>query len=284
MPQMSATHSLNVWGELPRTSIRYSCVSCHTRHVIVCCPACRCGQKFHGGASRIAHHALGLNRMAKCKTTSGNALEIIKEIKEDMDQHQAKKQRAQAVREVNCAAEAIHHTNTTGSLAVNHIANPATDAMCVPLSDAFASLGTPTSNPLLVSEGSLASSGYSMVSSASALQRNFTTSTSNSLTAKSTSNTSGSSAHANKPRQTQLSFMQNNADFVDQAISRFFYGCNIPASIIGHPLFLKMCHALRFAPRDGYRFPDRRALYGPLLEQCVTHSFGLRRSHYVKRS
>ena len=63
--------------------------STDARNPLVKCMGC--GHQFKGGASRIASHALGINRMVACSTTDGNALEIIKEIRAGMNEHQAKK-------------------------------------------------------------------------------------------------------------------------------------------------------------------------------------------------
>lgn len=213
--------------------------STDARNPLVKCMGC--GHQFKGGASRIASHALGINRMVACSTTDGNALEIIEEIRAGMNENQAKKQRTQAVKEVNLAAGV---TSTT-------LSNKAPDAVralsstCTTVASASSGLASHTD------AASVCSCTLSSAASSGCLL-----------------STEKRGAPASL-RQSELTFETLNAAHVDQAVSRFFYGCNIPAAIISHPLFIKMCLALRVAPRDSYRVPDRRALYGHLLDRCV---------------
>ena len=53
---------------------------------------------------------------------------------------------------------------------------------------------------------------------------------------------------------------------LDLAISRFFYGCNIPFAVVEHELFKNMITALR----PGYQPPPRKALPDNLLDSVST--------------
>lgn len=73
------------------------------------------------------------------------------------------------------------------------------------------------------------------------------------------------------PQQSQtgaINFHPASAADVEGAIARFFYACNISAATIDHPQFKRMVQKLRTAP-PSFKLPDRRKLYGPLLETTV---------------
>jgi len=53
---------------------------------------------------------------------------------------------------------------------------------------------------------------------------------------------------------------------IDQTIGEFVFGCNLPFSVVEHPLFKAMIESLR----PGYKPPSRKTLSGTLLDQ--THS------------
>ena len=55
---------------------------------------------------------------------------------------------------------------------------------------------------------------------------------------------------------------------MDYQLTRFFFACNISTNVANHPEWKKLVTRLRTAPVD-YKPPDRRKLYGPLLETTV---------------
>jgi hypothetical protein len=55
---------------------------------------------------------------------------------------------------------------------------------------------------------------------------------------------------------------------VDAAVAEFVYGCNIPPRIIDHPLFKKLCTAMKTAPAT-YKPPYRQRLTGDLLDSTT---------------
>ena len=55
-------------------------------------------------------------------------------------------------------------------------------------------------------------------------------------------------------------------DKLDQCIAEFVYGCNLPFSVVEHPLFKSMVESLR----PGYKPPTRKAISGALLDQTHT--------------
>lgn len=73
-------------------------------------------------------------------------------------------------------------------------------------------------------------------------------------------------ALGSQQKQKALLFDYQGAD---PAVARFFYGCNIPALVVEHPLFKDMAKALACAPA-GYKLPNRMSLmYGSLLDRTV---------------
>ena len=51
---------------------------------------------------------------------------------------------------------------------------------------------------------------------------------------------------------------------IDNAVAEFFYGCNIPFSVVEHPLFTTLIAKLR----PGYQAPNRKMLAGSMLDRC----------------
>jgi len=82
-----------------------------------------------------------------------------------------------------------------------------------------------------------------------------------------------SKVDSSKKRKMQLGmedfvFKTNNEvkNQLDMAISRFFYGCNIPFAVADHELFHKMISTLR----PGYQAPSRKTLADKLLDNVST--------------
>ena len=50
---------------------------------------------------------------------------------------------------------------------------------------------------------------------------------------------------------------------IDNVVAEFFYGCNVPFSVVEHPLFKQLIDSLR----PGYKPPNRKLLAGPLLDK-----------------
>mmetsp|Transcript_44153 Transcript_44153/g.94012 ORF Transcript_44153/g.94012 Transcript_44153/m.94012 type:complete len:212 (-) Transcript_44153:121-756(-) len=78
--------------------------------------------------------------------------------------------------------------------------------------------------------------------------------------------TAGSAARG--PDQRALSFGTVRFKVVDDAIARFFYGCNISASVVERNLFHEMVRVLRVAPVD-YKPLNRKRMYGLQLEKTM---------------
>ena len=68
--------------------------------------------------------------------------------------------------------------------------------------------------------------------------------------------------------QPELSFMTSLGDACDAAIADFFFSCNISGAVAEHPKFKRMLNVLRTAPAS-YNGPNRKKLYGPLLDESV---------------
>ena len=45
---------------------------------------------------------------------------------------------------------------------------------------------------------------------------------------------------------------------VEEAIAEFFYGCNVPPAIVGHPLFNKLVSVVKTAARRARRMTGYR--------------------------
>ena len=76
------------------------------------------------------------------------------------------------------------------------------------------------------------------------------------------------SAALREADQPAITFQTASKEAVDYQLARFFYACNISANVANHPEWKKLVTKLRTAPVD-YKPPDRRKLYGPLLETTV---------------
>ena len=74
---------------------------------------------------------------------------------------------------------------------------------------------------------------------------------------------------ADSPSQPTLVLEPTERSHVDKAIGRFFYGCNIPANVADHPLWLAVVQSIRCAPPI-YKPPHRHAMYGGVLDSVVT--------------
>lgn len=78
-----------------------------------------------------------------------------------------------------------------------------------------------------------------------------------------------SSSRSSKPikygqQQLKASFNTGSAASIDNTIADFYYGCNIPPTIAGHPLFKRLVEALKVAPAS-YKPPPPARLLDDLL-------------------
>ena len=85
---------------------------------------------------------------------------------------------------------------------------------------------------------------------------------------------SGTAASRKRRRQTRLPSTQPNSDTqVDDAWGKAFFGLNIAANKISHPLFREAIQSTVLS-KSSYKPPCRQALYGPILDRlhsaCVT--------------